>query len=39
VDFVDSNKNTYDLDFYVDKEGEKWSISKIVIHKINGKEI
>lgn len=38
VDFVDENKNTYDLDFYVDKEGENLYISNIVIHKINGKD-
>lgn len=38
VDFVDSNKNTYDIDFYADKEGEEWDISDIVIHKVNGKD-
>lgn len=38
VDFVDANKNTYDLDVYVQKDGEEWDISEIVIHKINGED-
>ncbi|MGH7792722.1 MAG: hypothetical protein ACREOB_10470 [Thermodesulfobacteriota bacterium] len=38
VDFVDSNKNTYDVDVYVDKEGEGLNISKMIIHKVNGKD-
>ncbi|MGB7291360.1 MAG: hypothetical protein WBD99_04225 [Thermodesulfobacteriota bacterium] len=38
VDFVDSNKNTYDIDVYVDKEGESLNISKIIIHKVNGED-
>ena len=38
VDFVDSNKNTYDIDFYASKNGEKWDISKIVMHKVNGED-
>ena len=38
VDFVDSDKNAYDLDVYVEKYGEEWDISDIVIHKVNGKD-
>jgi hypothetical protein len=38
VDFVDSDKNTYDLDVYVEKDGGEWDISDIVIHKVNGKD-
>jgi len=38
VDFVDSDKNTYDIDIYVDKEGESLNISKMIIHKVNGED-
>ena len=38
VDFVDNDKNTYDLDVYVEQDGEEWDISEIVIHKVNGKD-
>jgi hypothetical protein len=38
VDFVDSDKNTYDLDIYVEKDGEEWDISDIVIHKVNDED-
>lgn len=37
VDFVDENKNTYDLDFYLDKTGSgNWEVDEIVVHKVNG---
>lgn len=38
VDFVDSDKNTYDLDVYVKQDVEEWDISEILIHKVNGKD-
>ena len=38
VDFVDGDKNTYDIDVYVGKKGEEWDITKLVIHKVNGKD-
>lgn len=38
VDFMDNNKNTYDIDFYLDQKGEIWEVSDLVIHKVNGKQ-
>ncbi|HWP93421.1 MAG TPA: hypothetical protein VNN20_14605 [Thermodesulfobacteriota bacterium] len=38
VDFMDSDKNTYDIDVYVDKEGESLNISKMIIHRVNSKD-
>ncbi len=38
VDFSDINKNTYDVDVYVSKKGEEMDITKLVIHKVNGKD-
>jgi hypothetical protein len=38
VDFVGSNKNTYDIDVYASQKGEEWDITKLVIHKVNGKD-
>jgi len=37
VDFVDRNKNIYDLDFFLDKTDlGTWEVEEIVIHKVNG---
>jgi predicted P-loop ATPase len=41
ADFIDTNKDKVDLDFYLKDDGkghEKWTLSKIMVHKINGKE-
>lgn len=37
ADFVDENKNKLDLDFYINKEGVGLEVSKLLIHKVNGK--
>ena len=37
VDFEDQNKDMLDIDFYIDETAEGLKLSKLVIHKVNGK--
>ena len=37
ADFEDQNKNKLDLDFYIDNEDAGLTVSKLLIHKVNGK--
>lgn len=37
VDFEDQNKDMLDIDFYIDEKAEGLKLSKLVIHKVNGK--
>ena len=37
VDFEDKNKDMLDIDFYIDEKAEGLKLSKLVIHKVNGK--
>ncbi|MCH7938206.1 MAG: hypothetical protein IID13_00505 [Candidatus Marinimicrobia bacterium] len=37
VDFEGQNKDMLDLDFYIDETAEGLKLSKLVIHKVNGK--
>lgn len=40
VDFVDDNKNSYDIDFYIDKKDSAGLyVSNIVLHKVNGESL
>lgn len=38
VDFQHEGK-TYDVDFFVQPQGEQWEVSRLRIHKINGQEV
>jgi len=38
VDFVDADKNSYDIDIYVGNGDGKGDIRNIVLHKVNGED-
>ena len=37
VDFEDQNKDNLDIDFYVDETDDGLKLSKLLIHKVNGR--